>query len=468
MKVNRVEKHMINKNHLMYNMCDELCFKSKNMYNYANYIIRQIFITTSNLKNDKEVTNEQLEYLRNINLKVDEFNQKKQENLLKKQNNPKTKDKYKDKKFKPISYFDKDNRYSNYDFMDFVTKQSDPFKDLGSNSAQHTLKILDKAWKSFFVSIKDWSKHKEKYLGRPKLPKYKKKDGKHICVLTNMQTHIVDGYLYFAYTPLKPYNNLFKTHITDKLLQTRIIPQGSCYVLEIVYEKEINDVSSDFQSKRIFSIDIGVNNFATITNNIGTKPIIINGKCIKSYNQYWNKQISKYRSIAKKTNKLDWTNRLQKLTNKRYNKINYFLHNASAMIIKLCKIYNIDTIVIGYNKTWKQESKLHVKVNQTFVQIPFEIFIKQLDYKCVGNSIDFIKTNESYTSGTSFIDNESPIKENYDKSRRVFRGLFKSNTNKLINSDVNGSLQIMKKVFSNIFNDYEIEGLDLTPSILNI
>lgn len=404
MKVNRVEKHVINKNHSMFKICDKLCFKSKNVYNYANYTIRQEFINNGNW----------------------------------------------------IRYRD----------LSKIINQSDCFKDLGSNSAQMTLRILDKTWKSFFVSIKDWNKHKEKYLGRPRLPKYKDKNGRFVCTLTNMQTHLKEGYLYFAYALLKPFNNLFKTNVQGKLLQTRIVPHGGCYTLEIVYEKEVAEIKESKESNKIISIDLGVNNFATITNNIGINPIIINGKGIKSYNNYWNKQIAKYRSMAKKVNGLNWTNRLQRLTDKRYNKINYFLHNASSVIIKLCKVYNIDTLVIGYNQEWKQNSSMSKKTNQNFVQIPFYIFLQQLEYKCEDNQIKFIKTEESYTSGTSFLDNELPIKENYDKSRRIKRGLFKSNNDKLINSDVNGSLQIMKKVFPNLMDG--IVGLDLTPSVLNL
>ena len=404
MIIQRTERHTINKNHLCFKAFDEICFKSKNIYNYANYIIRQEFI------NNK--------------------------------------------------------KYIKYNDLTSMIKHSEPFMDLGSNSAQHTLKMLDKSWKSFFISIKDYSKNPSKYLGRPKLPKYKDKNGRHICVLTNMQTHIKDNYLYFAYTILKPFNNLFRTKINGKLLQTRIIPKGGCYILEIVYEKEIQGIPQDFNSNKIFSIDLGLNNFATITNNIGIKPIVINGKGIKSYNKYWNKRIAELKSILKKVNNLDWSKQLSQLTDKRNNIINNYVHQVSAMIIKLAKIYNIDTIVCGYNQEWKQDSKMCKKVNQTFVQIPYYEFIQKLQYKCEDNNIKCIMTEESYTSGTSFLDNEQPCKENYDKKRRVVRGLFKSNNATLINSDVNGSFQIMKKVFPNFTNG--IVGVDFHPIILNV
>ena len=403
MIVGRVEKHVINKNHTMYSICDELCFQAKNVYNYANYVMRQEFINIGKI----------------------------------------------------IKYND----------LTFQLKHSDPFKELGSNSSQHVLKMLCKSWKSFLISIKDYSKNPSKYLGRPRIPKYKDKNGRYTCVLTNMQSQIKDGYLYFAFTRMKPFNNLIKTKIQGHHMCTRIVPKGGCYVLEIVYEKEIQPV--DLDKARIASIDLGLNNFITMVNNIGEKPIIVNGKGIKSYNQYWNKQMAKYKSISKTTNKLDWTNRLCRMTDKRNNKMDYFMHCASKFVVDSCLESNIGTIVIGKNKEWKQESNMRKTVNQHFVQLPYESFINKLKYKCEDYGIDLIETEESYTSGTSFLDNELPTKENYDKSRRKHRGLFISNKGVKINADVNAAYQIMKKVSPNAFAN-GVEGLDLIPLVINL
>ena len=198
MKVNRIEQHQIRKSNPMWKVIDELCFKSKNVYNYGNYIIRQEFINNNNWIRYKDLSKQ--------------------------------------------------------------IKHEDCFKELGSNSAQMTLRRLDKNWKGFFVAIKDYVKNPDKYLGRPKIPKYKKKDGRYVLELTNMQTHIIDGYLYFAWKPLKQFNDMIKTNIQGRLLQVRFVPKNNCYVLEIVYEKEIATIT-DQQSKRICSIDLGVNNF---------------------------------------------------------------------------------------------------------------------------------------------------------------------------------------------------------------
>lgn len=248
-------------------------------------------------------------------------------------------------------------------------------------------------------------------------------------------------------------------------MQTRIIPNGNTYILEIVYEIEIPEQPTT--SSYMIGIDLGINNFATITNNIGKTPIVINGKGIKSYNQYWNKQMAHYQSKAKKINDLHWTNRMDHMTQKRNNKMDYFMHKTSKYIIDYCIENQIDTIIIGKNDGWKQKSKMSKKVNQRFVQIPYESFINKLQYKCENIGIRFILQEESYTSGCSFLDDELPCKENYNKSRRVHRGLFKSNNGISINADVNGAYNIIRKVFPNAFAN-GIEGVYLHPIVMNM
>ena len=206
-----------------------------------------------------------------------------------------------------------------------------------------------------------------------------------------------------------------------------------------------------------------MDNLATLTNNCNIQPVIINGRKMKSINKYYNKELSHYREIAKRVNNLDYTNRMNRLTIKRNNIISDLIHKASKSIINYALSCGANTIVIGNNKDWKRNSSMSKKVNQSFVGIPHQDLIDKITYKAENIGLNVIVTEESYTSGTSFLDNELPIKENYKKERRIFRGLFKTNKGRLINADVNGSLQIMKKVFSNAFDGYEIEGLGLTP-----
>ena len=215
-------------------------------------------------------------------------------------------------------------------------------------------------------------------------------------------------------------------------------------------------------NNKYISIDLGLDNFVTVVNNCGLKPFVINGKGLKSINQYYNKQVSYYKSISKRMNGLDYTNRISKITNKRNNKVDDFIHKASRYIVDYCRDNKINTIIIGNNKNWKQNSKMSKVVNQNFISIPYYKFIEKVKYKAEEIGINIIITEESYTSGTSFLDNELPIKENYNKNRRIHRGLFISNNNVRINADVNGAYQIMKKVFPKAFSN-GIEGVGLHP-----
>lgn len=345
-------------------------------------------------------------------------------------------------------------------------KTHDNYKLTFSQPANCTLRLLDKNWKSYFRAIKDWKKHPEKYLGMPKIPKYLKKDGRCPWMIPNNQVHYnyEKGTVHISNRYMNDY--AWKCRCLGRLIQVRFIPKGSNYVMEIVYETEIPDVKPE--NNRIASIDLGVDNLVTMTNNIGLNPMIINGKEIKSINQYYNKRLAKEKSLLKIRHGKDWSRKLDAITFKRYQRIKNYMHNASHYIIKWCVENDIDTLVVGKNKEWKQSSNMGKSVNQKFVNIPYQILLGQLNYKCEDVGINYIEHEESYTSGTSFLDREESIKENYDKSRRIQRGLFKSNSGLLINSDVNGSLQIMMKVFPNAFNErYGIEGV-LTPIVINV
>ena len=403
MKVNRVERHIIYSKNPYYKMLDEYCFKSKNLYNFANYQIRQKFC--------------------------------------------------------------KEGQYLSYNEMDKLLKQKGMDFDYRNmptaQSSQQILRLLDKNWKSFFKAIKDWSKHKDKYTGRPKIPNYLPKNGRYELILTNCNCKLKDGVIHFP----RSFNGFTLNTKTNNLQQVRILPRYNHIVIEVVYRVEAPEMKED--NGKYISIDIGLDNFATISNNIGENPIILNGKGLKSINQYYNKQISHYREIAKRMNNLDYTNRMNKLTTKRNNKVNDFIHKVSKWVVDYALSIDVNTIVIGYNKDWKRGSELGKRINQSFVGIPHQDFINKIICKAENVGIKVILTEESYTSGTSFLDGELPIKENYNKSRRIHRGLFKSNNGTLINADLNGAYQIMKKVFPNVFSE-GIEGVGLHPVRVNV
>jgi len=393
--VKRVERIQVNRNHELWNYCDKMCFAAKNLYNYANYITRQEFI--------------------------------------------------------------KNNKWVRYKELRKILKEHKTYKNLPAQTSQQTLRLLDRNWKSFFRAMEEWRRDSSKFNGRPKLPKYKKEDGRSIAIFTNQQCKIRDGYLTFPKTDLR-----LKTRITENLREVRIVPKGCVYVVEIVYEKEIAEIKR--LPKRIAGIDLGLNNFVTLVNNIGIKPIVINGKVIKSINQYFNKKRAEFMSYV---GNRGISRRIKKLTLKRNNKIKDFMHKTSRFIVNWCKENNIDTLVIGYNSGWKQEIELGKVNNQNFVSISFYDFINMLKYKCEEEGINFILVEESYTSGCSFLDREEINKTSYNPQRRIKRGLFKSNKGILINADVNSAYNIIRKVFPEAFVE-GIEGVGLHPVRLNI
>src|SRR5574344_1830040 len=399
MKVQRCEQIIIKKDHPKFKIIDEMCFNSKNLYNEANYVIRQKFIESG-------------EY---------------------------------------INYYDMNKEF----------KTHENYKLTFSQPANCTLRLLDKNWKSYFKAIKDWKEHPNKYLGMPKLPKYLPKDGRFPWMIPNSKL-VYDYEKSTIYTRNRHMNDYdWHCRCLGRPIQVRFIPHGNHYTMEIIYEIEIEDIDKDRVSERIAAIDIGVDNLVTMTNNIMESPIIINGKPLKSINQQYNKQKAKLQSDLMKRNGQHWSNKLETLSYKRNQRIKKYMHNASALIVKRCVGHSIDTLVVGKKDTWKQEKK-HM---QNFTSMPYEMLLGQLQYKCENAGIKYIEVNESYTSGTSYLDNEAPIKENYNKERRIQRGLFQAK-NMLINADVNGSLQIMRKVFPDSYTGYGIE-VDLTPIIIN-
>ena len=417
MKTTRVEKHRIKRTHKFFYIVDDLCWKSKNVYNYGNYIVKQEFIKTS---------------------------KEKEEGLRDSAN------------------------WIQYNKLFSMVKDSEPYKEIGSNVGQATLRKLDKAWKSFFQATKDYSKHPDKYKGRPKMPNYlPKENGRYECGLDNNKFKVINGHVYFCWKPLKIMNNTFMTNIPegDKLIQLRFVPKNGEYIMEVVYEVEVPDVEE--KSERIASIDLGIDNLMTITTNCGVKPLVINGRPLKSINQNYNKKMAEMKSKLKIRNSQDYSKEMQRFTIKRNNKVDDYIQKSTKMVIDFCKENNIDTLVCGYNSGWKQESDMGKRVNQKFVDIPHASIVWRLSYKCETAGILFKTPEESFTSGTSFLDGEEPIKENYDKSRRVHRGLFVSNNGTKINADVNGSYQITKKVFPNAYSN-GIVGVGLHPTVVNI
>jgi putative transposase len=386
------------------NILSTLCHNSKNLYNEANYIVRQELFKTG--------------------------------------------------------------KWTRYYTLAMTLRDSDSFKSLNAQSSQQTLKVLDRSWKSFFKAIKEWKIHPEKFLGRPKIPNYKPKDGESIIIFTNQQVSIRNGYLIFP----KRADLKIQTRLADDtdISEVRIIPKGVGYVCEIVYVKNVEPLNLD--RGRVATIDFGLSNIVTIANNVGEQPIIVKGGVMKSINQFYNKRRAELQSIYDKQN-IKTGEKIKVLTTKRNAKIKDQMHKISHKVIEYCIAHNIGTIVIGHNENWKQNADLGKKNNQNFVSIPFYILTNQLQYKAeeIGNLV--ILQEESHTSKCSFIDTESIEHHETYIGKRVSRGLFRTAKGTIINADVNGSLNIGRKAIPKAFAKAVadgIEGVVLHPKRINI
>ena len=513
--VKRVSKYNVNSNHSLFNYCDIETFKAKNLRNLSNYHIRQCFILSSK----EELNKEQEIYLKDINNAIDRFNEKKKplfyekksikiekaklelEEFKNKMSNSK-KDKEKLEKrekalkklinseYKPHKYINNENGLISYDFLDFyfsnyLKSEDNPYKMLPIQTSQQVLRTLFKDWKSFFISIKDYNKNKTKYKGRPKLPKYKAKNGRIKISMTNQSCKVKGDYVILPKTKLTLEIGIDTSN--SKLKEVRIIPMGSIYKIELVWDKEIIG-NIELNENAYIGIDLGLNNLATITNNIGLKPIIINGKPLKSINQYYNKKKSQmqkdmpfytYARYDKSKNininekrQLSYSKKMDKLTRKRNSKIEDYMHKASSLVIKYCLENSIGNIVIGKNEQWKTEINIGKKNNQNFVSIPFNQFIEMIQYKAETYDIEVNIVEESYTSKSSFLDfDDIPTFKEGEKhtfsGKRIKRGLYKTG-DVVINSDVNGSYNILRKFNDSLFCKDELCDTLTIPKIVNI
>jgi len=379
---------------------DALTFNCKNLYNKANYIIRQEFITNG-------------------------------------------------------MYIQKFEMFT-------ISKDWIEYKILPSRVARTVLRTLDANWKSFFSCIKKWKSNKNLFRGRPNLPKYLPKNGKFTAIFIDSAILKPNKEGKIGLSGLKI---RVPVKTKNKIIEILVIPlQNKTYKINVLYDYKEIELKKD--NKNYCSIDLGINNLMTVTSNKeGVTPIVVNGRPLKGVNQYYNKKISELQS--KLCEKQYVSNRINRLTEKRNRKINDYLHKSSKKIINFCLENSLNTIIIGYNEFWKQDVNIGKKNNQNFVSIPFHRLIDLINYKSKMHGINVILNEESYTSRCSFLDKEEVKKHNIYKGKRIKRGLFKSSTGRLINSDVNGSYNILIKVVPNAFVN-GIEDVAVHPSIYTI
>ena len=387
------ERHIIKSTEHRFTEIDALAFKSKNLYNAANYVIRQSFIYGWG--------------------------------------------------------------YIGYNEMNRLMKSHEAYKALPESVSQQILMVLDKNWKSFFEAVKAYKVDDSKFTGRPKLPKYKDKaKGRNILVYTIQA--ISSKQLRTGIIKLSGTEFLIKTKLNPaRICQVRLVPKCDSYVIEVIYNEPESTVSND---NFVASIDLGLDNLMALTlNQPGFTPMLVNGRPLKSINQFYNKRSSQLQSQLKGSRRT--SPRIQRLTRCRNQKVDNYLHHTSRLIIDILTVKQIGTLVIGKNAQWKTEIDLGKPTNQNFVSIPHARLIEMLEYKARLVGITVILQEESYTSRANFLGLDPiPVYGKIDKDpvftgKRIKRGLYKTSVGKLINSDVNAAYNILRKAIPNAFSN---------------
>ena len=352
-------------------------------------------------------------------------------------------------------YYFSEGEFLKYEKNYTLLKNSSNYKALNSNMAQQILKEVDGSFKSFFGLLK-LAKQGKYAFKDCRLPHYLPKDG---------YTTLVIGFVRLKGNKLiLPFSNGFKkTHkaveitippilLDKKVKEIRIIPKAKARFFEIQYIYEAECVQRNLNTNNALALDLGVNNLVTAVSSQG-KTFIIDGRRLKSINQWFNKENARLQSIKDKQHYgKKSTNRQKSIARDRNNKVNDYMNKAARKVINYCIANDIGTLVVGYNETFQRGSHIGKQNNQNFVNIPYGQLRSKLEYLCTLNGIVFVKQEESYTSKSSFWDKDEIPVYNADSPReyqfsgnRVHRGQYKTASGKTINADVNGALNIMRK-----------------------
>jgi putative transposase len=389
-----VEQHVIDRRDPRFAAIDEAAFKSKNLYNAANYEYRQAFIH--------------------------------------------------------------EGRYLNYNEVQKSMQSHEVYKALPAKVSQQILMVLDRNWKGFKEGLEAYDEDPSKFLGRPKPPKYKHKtEGRNLLVYTIQA--MSRGKNGLKHGIIKPSMLAIEVQTKQKDIdQVRIVPRKGFYVVEVIYEKTVKQAPTN--PAYYAGIDIGIDNLVALTSNKpGFQPRIVNGRAVKSINQFYNKRKA---DLQSKLGHTGTTKRMEHTTNKRNRRIDQYMHTVSKRIIDLLVQEGIGVLVIGKNNAWKQEANMGKRTNQNFVQIPHARFIAMLTYKAELVGIRVEITEESYTSKASLLDLDPlPVRKSGDETKHTFsgkrvkRGLYRASNGRYINADINGAGNIIRKVAPDAFSE---------------
>ncbi len=380
--MNLVEKQIVKRGDPRYAGLMELCRLSKNLYNAALYMVRQNWFEA---RGDGSTAKRYLNY---------------------------------------------------YDTWNAMKKGNPDYGALNDHSSKLVLKQVDQAFSSFFALLR--KKAAGKYEGRVKIPGYLPKDGYNVVSFDHFKVReLKDGYITL------PKSKTLRFRVAHRNVHfIRVVPKNGCVQVNFVYR--VDDVQPKPDNGRYMGVDLGVDNLATCTSNV-RRAFIVDGRPAKHVNQRFNKRISKLKEELVGKNGATTSHRTRSVTMKRNNRIDDYFHKASRYIVNQAVSSDIRTIFVGHNRGWKQEARIGRHGNQNFVQLPFDRLIHQLKYKGAMEGISVVEVEEGYTSKCSFMDDEEIRPHAEYAGRRVKRGLFRTASGRLVNADVNGSYNILRK-----------------------
>ena len=471
-------------------LCDyfaENTTAAKCMYNVANFYIRNTM--TGIRKSPEERTACETEVLHYVFPGIQKANLHARENYekkLKKYQDMHTEKGDKlaaDLKCKVFPYPTKEKWFLSYGVLDAIFKHTDnpTYRRMNSHVNQNAIKKAVKGWKSYFKAVRDYAVHPEKYKARPRIPGYK-----HAAKMTaayTSQTAVFscqDGHAYLKFVNHKQPVRIGKESLYADMTyaKTEVKPQYGGYTILVTFKEDLVLPEVPKQPKRILGIDVGVSNLAAVANNFGDTPFLIKGGALKSMNQKFNKQRAKLLSAVTKgsdsTHSKKETKQLQALSRKRDAFLRDFFYKTAWYLVRYAKEQRVDVIVIGHNEDQKQNICIGKQNNQNFVSIPFCLFIKILRNTAAKVGIPVADREESYTSKASLLDLDTI--PTYRKGntqaytfsgKRVHRGLYKTNSGCVINADINGAGNILRKEYPYAFDGQDMSYLYKTTKVVS-
>ena len=418
------EEHRISRSRHkeLFRKMDRYCYLAKNLSNSVNYLLKQCYRIHRKLKEGEILDSWEKGMVYRANCAIRRYNLARPGK-------------------EPLRYIDRDSSLTaDAYFLSWYMKTWEVYRAMPyATCSQICIQERCREWKAFFRGLQGYRKDPLRFYGRPKAPGYLDPvRGRGRIVITSQNFSIDDkGHVRMP-------GFLSDLHIKARHRDVRQIwiqtgPGG--IRVQLMYERK---EAAPADRPHAMGIDIGVNNLMAVSFSSGKGPVLINGRPLKSINQFYNKRRASLQGTAEKSNRRRRTRAMDRLTQKRGRKVRDLMHKASRKIIDLAVQEDVGTIVIGRNAGWKQRSSMGKRKNQNFVSIPYHILIEMIQYKAALAGITVKLTVESYTSGTSYLDGEYPDRGHYKKSRRIERGLFSSNAGIFINADVNAAYQIMK------------------------